>query len=60
VCLFKDEGDGSAGKPSNAPSGGDFLLGRFDVLTCGAVADFDAHWKYASRPNSTFQRSQKN
>ena len=24
-------------------------------LTCGAVADFDANWKYASRPNSTFQ-----
>ncbi|CAE7239828.1 Ethe1 [Symbiodinium sp. CCMP2592] len=52
VCLFKDEGDGSAGKPSNAPSGGDFLLGRFDVLTCGAVADFDANWKYV-RPGNT-------
>ncbi|CAJ1337008.1 unnamed protein product [Effrenium voratum] len=47
VCLFTDDGTGTAseGKPG-AVAGGNFLLGRFDVLALSAAADFDASWHF--------------
>lgn len=45
VCLFTDEGENSAGK-GQASAGGNFLLGRFEVLALSAVADYDEAWRF--------------
>lgn len=45
VCLFTDEGENSAGK-GQARAGGNFLLGRFEVVALSAVADYDEAWRF--------------
>jgi len=55
VALFRDEGDGSAGRSTGVSAGGKFLMGRFDVLGVGAVADYDATWKFVRAGNTPKQ-----
>lgn len=45
VCLFKDNASVMCGR-GTAHAGGTHLLGRFDVVAAGAVADFDSSWKF--------------
>eukprot|EP00931_Biecheleriopsis_adriatica_P005201 TRINITY_DN106734_c0_g1_i1.p1 TRINITY_DN106734_c0_g1~~TRINITY_DN106734_c0_g1_i1.p1 ORF type:complete len:497 (-),score=101.05 TRINITY_DN106734_c0_g1_i1:52-1515(-) len=50
TTLFVDAGRGMNGQGS-ASAGGEYLLGRFDVLAVAACADFDAVWKFNKDAN---------